>query len=83
LPGVDALGTEEVLHDTTKVGEKRGVILGWRLGVGGYQASHALGAEEVFHDTTKVGAKRVVIVGWRTGLVVARRRRTGNRGSVS
>jgi hypothetical protein len=42
--------------------------VGWRLGVGGCQASHALGTEEVFHDVTKVGAKRGVIVGWRLGV---------------
>jgi hypothetical protein len=42
----------------TKVGAKRGVTVGWRLGVGGCQASHALGTEEVFRDVTKVGVNR-------------------------
>jgi hypothetical protein len=33
LPGVDALGKEEVFHVVTKVGAKRVVIVGWRTGL--------------------------------------------------
>jgi carboxylesterase type B len=53
-----SLGTEEVIHDLTKLVVKRGVIVGYRLGVRGWRASHALGTEEVIHDMTKVGVKR-------------------------
>jgi hypothetical protein len=58
-----SLGTEEVIHDMTKLVVKRGLIVGYRLGVRGWRASHALGTEDVILDMTKLVVKRGVLVG--------------------